>query len=33
MFLKSCDSGPMIRVSTTHSGVPSIKFNWKEVPG
>lgn len=31
LFLDACKNDPMIRVSTTRSGVPSIKFNWKEI--
>lgn len=31
LFLEACNHDKMIRVATTRSGVPSIKFNWKEI--
>lgn len=30
-FLNACNNDPMVRVSTTRSGVPSIKFNWSYI--
>ncbi len=30
-FLKACNNSPAVRVSTTRSGIESIKFNWKEI--
>jgi hypothetical protein len=30
-FLKACGNDPAVRVSTTRSGVESIKFNWKVI--
>lgn len=31
LFLRACNNDKLVKVYTTHSGVPSIKFNWKGI--